>query len=291
MGSKLKVGLRTVLSLMRALRQSRFNCRTLTQTAKEGEACFVLGNGPSLFQDVADRLDFLSNQQVICVNQFANSEWFEKIKPSYYVLVDPMWWLDSAPQQTIVMRDALISSLLEKTNWKLYLLLPHEAKKLYDSKLSNSKYIQLVYFNRTPFWGARKLVYKLYDHGLGMPQAQNVLIAALFLSMRLGFKQIALLGADHSWHESLVLDENNQVCVRYGYFDNRTPKLAPFTIDGSTGNIFTMGKIFLAVGRMFESYQEIEMYSCHLGVKITNLSSVTFIDAFKRKSIAAYLSE
>lgn len=291
MGSKLKTGLRTVLSLMRALRQSRFNCRTLPQTAKEGEACFVLGNGPSLFQDVADKLDFLSNQQVVCVNQFANSEWFEKIKPGYYVLVDPMWWLDSAPQQTIAMRDALINSLLEKTNWKLYLLLPHEAKRLYDTKLGNSKYIQLVYFNRTPFWGARKWVYNLYDRGLGMPQAQNVLIAALFLSMRLGFKKIALLGADHSWHESLVLDENNQVCVRYGYFDNRIPKLAPFTIDGSTGNIFTMGKIFLAVGRMFESYQEIEMYSRHLGVKITNLSSVTFIDAFKRKSMAAYLLE
>ena len=122
-----------------------------------------------------------------------------------------------------------------------------------------------------------------------MPQAQNVLVAALFLGMRLGFKNIALLGADHSWHESLVLDENNQVCVRYGYFDNRTPKLAPFTIDGSTGNIFTMGKIFLAIGRMFESYQDIEMYSRHLGVKITNLSSMTCIDAFKRRNISEVL--
>jgi hypothetical protein len=284
-------GLKTVLSFIRVVRQSKLGCRILPQHGKESEVCFVLGNGPSLYQDVADKLEFLSTKQVVCVNQFANSDWFEKIKPKYYVLVDPMWWLDSAPPQTIVMRNNLINSLLEQTAWPLYLFLPHEAKKLFEPRFSKSKFIRLVFFNRTPLWGIRSYLYKLFDRGLGMPQTQNVLIAAIFLSMRLGFKKIALLGADHSWHETLVLDENNQVCVKYGYFNDREPKLAPFTIDGSTGNIFTMDKIFLAIGRMFSSYREIEMYSHYLNVDIINLSSVTFIDAFKRKNISQFLAE
>jgi hypothetical protein len=283
--------LKTVLSFIRIVRLSKLSCRILPKLDKENKVCFVLGNGPSLYQDVADKLEFLSTEQVFCVNQFANSDWFEKIKPKYYVLVDPMWWLESAPQQTILMRDNLINTMLEKTTWPLCLFLPHEARKLYDSRFRKSKFICLVYFNRTPLWGCRQYLYKLFDQGLGMPVVQNVLVAALFLSMRLGFKKVALLGADHSWHETLVLDENNQVCVKYGYFNDRQPRLEPFTIDGSNGNIFTMGKIFLVIGQMFMSYREIELYSQYLSVEITNLSSLTCIDAFKRKNISEFLSE
>lgn len=281
--------LKSALSLLRVLRESRFDARGIASHSGGADTCYVFGNGPSLGTDIRDKFDYFTRQNVVCVNQFALSDWFNQLKPKYYVLVDPMWWIQTAPSETLEVRARLFAAFREKVDWDLTLMIPHEAYELFNRELCENSHIKIVQFNRTPFWGAKSLLFKLYDLGLGMPQAQNVVVAAIYLAMRLGFRKIAVLGADHSWHESLALGADNKVYVRYGYFNDQSPKLAPFTIDGSTGNIFTMEKIFLAIGRMFGSYMELAEYAKLKDISIVNLSSVSYIDAFPKIGIDEFV--
>ena len=115
-----------------------------------------------------------------------------------------------------------------------------------------------------------------------MPPAQNVLVACLYLCLHMEYKKIMLLGADHSWHETLALDEQNRVCLRDRHFYDKGVALRPFTMDGSSDKIFTMDALFFALGRMFAGYWQIAAYAKTLGVRIVNASSVTYIDAFPR---------
>lgn len=281
--------LKSAFSLLRLLRESRFNARGITCHRGNSETCYVFGNGPSLGTDIRHKFDYFTRQNVVCVNQFALSDWFTELKPKYYVLVDPMYWIQTAPSDTLEVRDRLFAAFHDKVRWDLTLMIPHEAYEIFNRALCENPHIKIVRFNRTPFWGVKSLVFKLYDLGLGMPQAQNVMVAAIYLAILLGFRKIAVLGADHSWHESLELGADNKVYLRYGYFNDQSPKLAPFTVDGSADNIFTMEKIFLAIGRMFGSYIELAEYAKQKDISIVNLSSVSYIDAFPKVDIDEFI--
>ena len=125
----------------------------------------------------------------------------------------------------------------------------------------------------------------MFDLNLGLPHAQNVLIAAIFLGIRIGYRDIVILGADHSWHESVVLDELNRVCLRDNHFYEQSSELKPFTIDGSPDNIFTIDELFLAIGRMFNGYRRLRVYANRCCAVVVNASSHTYIDAFTRDDI------
>lgn len=126
----------------------------------------------------------------------------------------------------------------------------------------------------------------LFDRNLGMPPAQNVLVSTLFLTLRMGYKNIVILGADHSWHETLALDNANRVCLRDFHFYDKDVGMQPFTMDGSEEKIFTMDALFYALGRMFEGYWKIAEYADRQAAQIINASSVTYIDAFKRRNFS-----
>lgn len=256
-----------------------------------GTTCFVLGNGPSLYADIQE-LDFSRIGDAVCVSRFAETDIYEKIRPKYYVFADPAFWEAEASGKVVALRNNLFGQILRKTSWRLTIYIPFEAKELFESTFACSQNISLSFYNKVQLDGEKVIVNVFFDLGLGMPPIQNVLVAALFLSLRLGYKKIILLGADHSWHETLALDGANRVCHKDRHFYNREADLVPFTSDGTEeGIMFTMDTLFYALARMFEGYWKIEEYSKHLGAQIYNASSITYIDAFKRKPLAELLAE
>ena len=58
----------------------------------------ILGNGPSLKKDI-ERINLIhGTSDIFAVNNFANTEYFEKYKPKYYFLFDRMFWSNKVPK-------------------------------------------------------------------------------------------------------------------------------------------------------------------------------------------------
>ena len=58
------------------------------------ERAMVLGNGPSLQSDMQTILNRRMGADLYCVNAFALTDYFTKLKPDFYVFADPMYWID-----------------------------------------------------------------------------------------------------------------------------------------------------------------------------------------------------
>lgn len=295
--SQMMIGIRNLRSSVGLLRSVLSRARYFVEQKNEptsSTVCFVLGNGPSLAMDLKDGLDALCMGDVVCVNSFAETDLYEKIKPKYYVLADPDYWSTGWSESNDAMITSLFDKILSKTSWTLTIFAPFEARELFEVTFYGSRNIRVSFYNTLLLQGTKNTLHILYDLGLSMPPPQNVLIPALYLSLRLGYVKIILLGADHSWHETLVLDDANRVCVRQPHFYDTDAKLRPLSmgVAGVHGEkLFTMDTALHAFANMFEGYWKLEEYAKYRGAQVYNASSVTFIDAFKRKPIAELLVE
>lgn len=284
----IKTAIRSALTLVRVVRHARTPSR-LPRMDQSGKPILILGNGPSLDEDIAKALPDLASVDLMCVGRLAESHLYSALRPKYYVFVDPMWWSDNAPEVTKDLRNNLFDDIRKGTHWPMTILAPYAAAGYFKAVFADVDNLRLAFFNNTPVTGEPWLTTAVYDRGLGMPPAQNVLVACLYLCLHMGYKKVILLGADHSWHETLALDEQNRVCLRDRHFYDKAVALRPFTMDGSSDKIFTMDALFFALGRMFAGYWQIAAYAKTLGVRIINASSVTYIDAFPRLQLAEAL--
>lgn len=279
----------TAMSLMKVMARSRFRVH-MPKMAQPNMSCIVFGNGPSLDEDIQDKKDIIKSLDTFCVGRFAESDLYKKLRPKYYVFADPMWWSSVAPAKTVLMRNRLFNRIISDTSWPLLVCVPFEAKEFLNSVFLESPNISLLFYNNVSISGGKRILNILYDWNLGIPHVQTVLVAALFLAIRMEYKKIVLLGGDHSWHESLALDDLNRVCLKDRHFYDKDTEMRPFTVDGSDENIFTMDKLFQAFGKMFEGHRIIADYANSHGAEIINASSVTYIDAYKRRNISEALA-
>jgi len=200
-----------------------------------------------------------------------------------------MFWVPDAPIETMKIRGRLFAAIATKTSWRMSVMAPIQAESVLAAAFNQSPWGDPVLFNTTAVLDSLSVSKYLYDHNLGMPPIQNVLVACIYIALRMGHKDIVLLGADHSWHESLALDDQNRVCLKDRHFYDKEASLSPFTMDGSPDKIFTMDKLFHALGRMFEGYWSLARYSRSLNAFICNASSTTYIDAFPRTQLETAL--
>ena len=225
--------------------------------------CIVLGNGPSLKTSIEKHPEFFTKHSLVCVNSFSTTEEYSKLKPSYYVILDPGFWFGDGD-----IVNSTIEGLKTKTTWTVYLLIPpiaKQSKKFTDLAKQNSN-IKITYFNYTVYKGFKGIGNWLYSHNLAMPQCQNVMVASLFLSVNIGFKQIYLFGADHTWHETLYVNDENIVCLKHLHFydGKEKPDYRPFYKGIHLKETFNMYEVFTTFAKIF------------------NASEISFIDAFER---------
>ncbi len=262
----------------------------------KGTHCLILGNGPSLQTQLEEIWKLRAESSVLSLNDLPFSTLFVELRPDYHVLVDPYYWFLShgrIPERT----ERLFRSLREKVTWPISVLLPYEMEGLVKSEfglLTNSQ-ITITYFNRTPVAGLKWFRFKMYDWQLGMPIAQNVLVAGIYLMLRAKYKEIVIFGADHSWHENIQVTNDNILRVREPHFkynkDNSSisdreeyfDPIYKFSFDKSgKQEIFKVHDIFAAWSRVFEAYWALRDYADYLNVKVINKSRKSYIDAFDR---------
>lgn len=274
------------VSLLKVAIRGRYATRL---PERKRPVCSVLGNGPSLNESLAEQFDFIRQTEIVCVNNFAHADVFPRLQPQNYVISDPNYFVFS--EQTTDRDDIrqTLSVFLERVNWPMTLYVPHFANGSYllrKIEQGNSK-ITVVYFNYTVVRGFRWLIYWLYANGLGMPQAQTVIIAALTLMINRKFDTIYLFGADTSWHEQIRLNEQNQLLIKQLHFYDKPKDVThqPVYSDAQRQRTFSMASQFLSLHKVFRGYEVLRDYADHQNVRIVNASTKSYIDAFERQQL------
>jgi len=246
--------------------------------------CVILANGPCLTKDLQNNLSFILSKKIFCVNYFALSKEYEALKPEYYILAAPEFWLNKTSDYFNEKKEELIARLVEKTNWQMMLLIPFQAKGSdFNKRVSVNSQITFIYYNNTPVEGIKFVSHFLFKLNLGMPRPHNVLIPSIFLALNLGFEKITIFGADHSWHEEIKIDETNKVTVNHEHFyDGQSVCLPMYKLDGKE---YYIHDIFRKLHYAFKGYFVLRDYSERLNAKILNASSKSYIDAFERTII------
>jgi hypothetical protein len=243
---------------------------------------YILNNAPSLSYDIKDKIDFLRKQELIVTNQFINSKIIFTLNPRYYVLLDPVYWEENRSESEIKLVNDLFENLLHLITWDMLLFVPNTAlnSKRVCSLTLNS-HIKLIPFSAISLYGFRKIVHYWYKKNLGMPSPQSVLVASIHLALNSGFKEINILGADHSWIKQLSVGYDNLIYYEDNHFyDAEKTQKKPF--DGENID-WTIEKWLLTIAKMYRSYYILNDYAQHLNAKIYNMTTDTLLDVYERK--------
>jgi hypothetical protein len=245
------------------------------------EKCIVLANGPSLKTSLEKHPDFFKEHPLVCVNTFSVTKEYSILKPGNYVILDPFFWKGKTDIILQTLRD-----IEEKTTWPMNLFVPQRSSKsgVFKKLQKNNPNIKLVTFNYTVFKGFTKFAHFFYRKNLAMPQSPNVTISSLFLSVNMGYKEIYLVGADHTWHENVHVNDDNILCSRNVHFYDNTPvtTYVPFLKEGRPDETQKTYEFFTMWARTFYGYFLINEYASKYKCRILNASEHSFIDAFER---------
>ncbi len=254
-----------------------------------GKEVVVFGSGPSLLDSLKnDNLHFINSKIKICVNEFLHSHYFEELKPEFVFFADPAYWCRNLSEE-LVERYAINHEKLLGASWEIAVFMPNNARSwnFFSDIPSKNKYVNIYYFNTDV--SNDEDVYKKFESykiNKSMPRLQNVLVAALYCAVNIGFSKIYLLGADHSWHESIYVTDENIVCYKDSHFyDKKENSYTPVWKNGEHTETFTMAELFEAFSFKYKAYLELNQYANFMKSKIYNASSKSCIDAFERFNI------
>lgn len=237
----------------------------------------VMGNGPSLRGVIESERDILLSMDRMAVNFAANAAEFTDLCPQYYILADPHFFSGVADDANV----AALWEHLRSVSWPMTLWLPARYRREASPLISGfGENVRVKWFNLTPSEGGGWLTRMLIRAGLAMPRPRNVLIPAIMCALREGYREIILIGADHSWLQSLWVDDLNRVVSVQPHFykDNRSEldRVAAAYSGYHLHDI--LGSMVVA----FRSYFDIDDYARRRGVRILNATPGSFIDAFER---------
>lgn len=279
--SLLSKAINTIASFAKILIQSKLNLKIYHP--ERNDKCIILGNGPSLSVSLEKYKDKLSEYPLLCVNLFALNKEYETLKPEFYVMHDPALWKSEGD-----LTRKIAVAIKEKTNWSIKIFVPYQSKKSKFIQDLNSEFVEVNYYNYTVFKGFNNISNYIYKNNLAMPQCQNVLVACLYLCINMGFKETYLLGADHTWHENLIVNNDNILCIKdFHFYDaDQQVNLKPFYKGLYTKETFSVAEIFENWTKVFKGYESILRYGKFRKVEVFNSSHISFIDAFERREIS-----
>lgn len=244
----------------------------------EGERIIILANGPSLADTINNHMKFLKSAPCMAVNFAAIADDFRELKPRYYVLADPHFFDTSKD-------DANLSKLRDEiaaVDWTMDIFVPVKYKKAAKKLYGKSATIKT--FNSTGIEGFTSISHILYRLGAAMPRPRNVLIPALMLSIDMGYKEIVVFGADHSWMKTLsVTDDNEVVSIQPHFYNDDEEEQTRVRHEYRN---YRLHQIVESFAIAFKSYHAIANYAHSKGVKIFNSTPGSFIDAFERRDAA-----
>ena len=261
-------------SLFKLMLKSRKS--TILKVASDEDSIIIMGHGPSLNDAIVNSFDKLTTIPTLAVNFAANAPQFTQLRPRYYVLADPHFFV-ATDDVNVKKLMANMSSI----DWKMTLFVPFEAKK--RGFAINNENIKVEYFNFIAVEGFEWIENWAYASGRGMPRPRNVLIPSIMIAMKLGYGNIYVIGADHSWTKTLSVNERNEVVsIQPHFYKEDEQEQKRIKVDYLK---YPLHQIIYSFYVAFKAYHKIQRYALHRGVKVYNSTPESFIDAFPRKPL------
>lgn len=238
-----------------------------------GRDAYVLANGPSLAECLKDanKRDVFTKNTIIVMNNFANSEYFGIIRPSYYIIMDSLYYDEEHLKQSV--SDRQLFDKMNEVDWDMTLFLSHGFNINAITSRIHNPHIRIEEFNVTKVVGFKWIQNFFYNYYLGIPSCRNVIIPALLLMINQGFHRVFLYGAEFSWTKYIDVDpQNNKAFLNDTHFYNK-----------DNIHYYDKGwyKWYLeSVVDMLNGTEQIEYYAKNKGVQVINRTPGSFIDAF-----------
>ena len=237
----------------------------------------IMGNGPSLRHTLEEEGDWLLGHDLMAVNFAANTPEFIHLRPRFYVLADGHFFKGRDSDENV----RRLWQQFANVSWKMTIFVPAKYHHLAKALLLDAPNVTLSTFNLTPVEGSKKMSHFLFDCGLGMPRPRNVMIPAIMCAIRMGYKEIFLCGADHTWTKTLdVTPDNVVVSVQPHFYQDNEKEHS--RVKETYKNI-RLHEVLGSMATAFKSYCEIAQYAEKKGVSLINATPGSMIDAFKRK--------
>ena len=262
----------TVKSSVKIMLQSRGS--EIEYCDRGDKRLIIMGNGPSLAETIKQYRPILLTADTMAVNFAANTPEFFELRPKYYILVDPHFFESADENVGRLMKN------LSCVDWPMTLLIPHGAG--ISGKLHNPA-INIVRFNVTGAEGFDRFTHFMYTRQLAMPRPRNVLIPALMAGIALGYKQINITGADHTWTRTLSVDTDNRVVSIQPHFYEESAKEEERV--RTVYRDVKLHDILYSFHVAFRSYHQIKKFADREGIAIINSTPGSFIDAFPREEL------
>jgi hypothetical protein len=273
----------TLISFLRILLRFRYR-NTLKPHRVANRNLIILGNGPSLKESIGE-LKREANTDLMAVNQFVLSAEFDRMKPENYVLLDIGFFNDNTIPRVKEISEKLAEGFIEKTSWAMKLFIPVEGRgsKLHQKVSTANSNIEFVFFKRTNVEGLKSFRHWAYSRNLGMPKPSNVLIGCLMLGICMAYKELILVGADHTWLENIRVGEDNSLISVEKHFYDKDKKGKPTRKEHpDTKESMKLHDYLNDLSRTFSAYHVIRKFAERKGTRIINASKVSYIDAFER---------
>lgn len=257
----------TLKSVVKAIAQTH---RCTIATKERTEPLIIMANGPSLAETIAKHRNTLMSHPTMAVNFAANAPEFKQLRPQYYILADPHFFDPKG--------DANVNRLIDNLNsvdYPLTIFIPFGQ----SLPISNPN-ITVEHFNMVGAEGAKWLTHYLYRTGRAMPRPRNVLIPAIMIGLQMGYRNIYLTGADHSWTRTLSVDNDNRVVTVQPHFykDNESESQRVTSVYANISLPQIIESFYIA----FSAYHHIADYARSIRADIINATPGSFIDAFRR---------
>ena len=247
------------------------------------EKIFVLGNGPSLTNDIKLLPD---GSNFFCVNNFSTSSYYRLLKPKYYLFLDSYFFSEISHQDWVEQRNKTFDAINKQTNWSMTIYVPSWANSKFIEASINNKFIKIIKLRVGEFDVGSKVINKLaYNTGIFGPHQVNVLIYAVYISIWLKAKQIVLLGADTSFHSEVSVDQfTNELYMNFNHFNDKPSKKLLMKNPCKT-QPFNMFEIMDTCAKTFCAHDMLNYFAKSKSCKIYNASSYSLIDSYERMSL------
>jgi hypothetical protein len=244
----------------------------------------VLANGPSL-KEVIPHLavdDEFKNNDFIVMNFFALNDVFFKIKPKHYCLADPIFMQEAYINKKEQVLE-LFRILQKGVDWNLTIYVPGNALKshLLYSGLANP-FIKHISVNTVDYSGYEHFRFFFYKKSLAMPRVQTVANMAIYVALNSGYSLVNLYGVDHSFFDSMCINDNNHLCNRNRHFYDNSGEELLKPIIRYDDLIYKISDYINDISYMFKSHDLLSAYAKFIQVRIVNCTRGSMIDSYER---------
>jgi len=260
--------------------------------AEKAKDSLIVCPSPLLNLQVFD-LEKRSRYVVSFVNSACLSNAFQILRPERMFLIDPAFFKshsdDSAGEIINSNIENTLARIVHATDWPMKLIIPwHYSGSNAVKRLQKNPNIAIAGIPVVNARG-RHAYLKAWGFRMGLfnPVYQNVLIAAIFYSLKAGHQLSIIWGAHHTWLSEVVVNKRNQVLHSVRHSNEQHLGIPLVNLDGTPRSYHTYLKQLATV---FEQYHVLQDYAKRTGQGIVNATDHSFIDAFTRnEQIALFL--